>query len=42
MKSLNEDIKTGSFKQVYLLFGEEVYLKNQYKNRLHRAILSEE
>lgn len=42
MKSLNEDIKTGSFKQVYLLFGEEEYLKNQYKNRLHRAILSED
>ena len=42
MKRLNEDIKTGSFKQVYLLFGEEEYLKNQYKNRLHRAILSED
>lgn len=42
MKSLNEDIKTGSFKQVYLLFGEEEYLKNQYKNRLRRAILSED
>ena len=39
MKSLNEDIKTGSFRQVYLLCGEEVYLKNQYKNRLRNAIL---
>lgn len=42
MKSLNEDIKTGSFKPVYLLFGEEDYLKNQYKNRLRKAILSED
>ena len=42
MKSLNEDIQSGRFKQVYLLFGEEEYLKNQYKNRLHRAILSED
>lgn len=39
MKSLNEDIKTGQFKNVYLLFGEEDYLKKQYKNRLTKAIL---
>ena len=25
MKSLNEDLKTGEFKQIYLLYGEEVY-----------------
>ena len=42
MKSLNEDMKTGSFKPVYLLFGDEDYLKNQYKNRLRQAILSDE
>ena len=30
MKSLNEDIKTGNFKPVYLLYGEEAYLKKQY------------
>ena len=29
MKSLNEDLKTGNLKQVYLLFGEENYLKKQ-------------
>lgn len=28
MKSLNEDIKTGNFKPVYLLYGEEAYLKS--------------
>ena len=31
MKNLNEDIKTGNFKQAYLLYGEEAYLKKQYK-----------
>lgn len=40
MKSLNEDMKTGSFKPVYLLFGDEDYLKNQYKNRMRDAVLS--
>lgn len=39
MKSLNEDLKTGQLKQVYLLFGEESYLKKQYKDRLSQAML---
>ena len=39
MKSLNEDIKLGKFKQVYLLYGEEAYLKKQYKDKLTKAIL---
>lgn len=42
MKSLNEDIKSGNLKQVYLLFGEESYLKKQYKNKLSRANLPED
>lgn len=42
MKNLNEDIKTGKFHPVYLLYGEEAYLKNQYKTRLKKAILPEE
>lgn len=41
MKSLNEDIKTGQFKKVYLLYGEEAYLKKQYKTKLAKAILPE-
>lgn len=41
MKSLNEDIKTGQFKNVYLLYGEEAYLKKQYKGRLTKAMLPE-
>lgn len=38
MKSLNEDIKNGQFKSVYLLYGEEAYLRNQYKDRLKNAL----
>ena len=41
MKTLNEDMKTGQFKNVYLLFGEEAYLKKQYKERLTKALLPE-
>ncbi|MCD7957096.1 MAG: DNA polymerase III subunit delta [Lachnospiraceae bacterium] len=41
MKSLMEDIKTGQFRPVYLLYGEEAYLKNQYKKRLRDAIIPE-
>lgn len=42
MKSLNEDIKTGNLKGVYLLYGEEAYLKRQYKDRLTKAVLPQE
>lgn len=39
MKSLNEDLKTGKFKQIYLLYGAEAYLKKQYKDRFIKAML---
>ena len=39
MKSLNEDLKTGKFKQIYLLYGAEAYLKKQYKERFIKAML---
>lgn len=42
MKGLNEDIKSGNLKQIYLLYGEEAYLKKQYKDKLSRAILPED
>lgn len=42
MENLNEDIRTGNFKPVYLLYGEEAYLKNLYKGRLRKAILPED
>lgn len=42
MKSMNEDLKTGQFKQVYLLYGDENYLKKQYKDKLSKAMISED
>lgn len=39
MKSINEDIKTGNFRQVYLLYGDEAYLKKMYRDKLKKAIL---
>ncbi|HJB94472.1 MAG TPA: DNA polymerase III subunit delta [Candidatus Mediterraneibacter intestinigallinarum] len=41
MKSLNEDLKTGQFKQIYLLYGQEDYLKKQYKERFIKAMVPE-
>ena len=40
MKSLNEDLKSGQLNRVYLLYGDEAYLKKQYKEKLRRAIVS--
>ena len=42
MKNLNADLKSGNFKQVYLLCGEEAYLKNRYKKRLREALVGTE
>ena len=42
MKQLNEDLKMGVFKPVYLLYGEEDYLKETYKERLRQAVLAPE
>ena len=41
MQQLNEDIKSGNFKQMYLLFGEEAYLRRQYRDRLKDALLGD-
>ncbi|MDO5702625.1 MAG: DNA polymerase III subunit delta, partial [Lachnospiraceae bacterium] len=38
MKDLTEDINSGSFRHVYLLYGEENYLKFQMRDRLISAI----
>ncbi len=38
MKTIIEDIKTGQFKSVYLLYGEEKYLIRQYRDRLKEAL----
>ena len=38
MKSILEDIKNQEFKQVYLFYGEEGYLKKQYRDKLAGAL----
>ena len=38
MKNIQEDIKTGNFRKAYLLYGEEAYLKQQYKTNLEKAL----
>ena len=38
MQQINEDIKSGQFKQMYLLYGEEAYLRRQYRDKLKEAL----
>lgn len=40
MKNLNDDLKNNEFKNMYLLYGEESYLKRLYKNKLKTSLLS--
>lgn len=42
MKNLVQDLKTGNFKHVYLLTGEEIYLRNQYKEKLQAALIPQD
>lgn len=42
MKQLLEDLKKKEYAQMYLLYGEEEYLKNQYKKQLRNALLPED
>jgi len=39
MQQLLADLKNADFKQAYLLFGEEAYLRIQYKNKLKNALV---
>lgn len=41
MYKLNEEINTGQLKQIYLLCGEEDYLRKQYRDRLKKAFLGD-
>ncbi len=41
MKQLQADIKSGQFKPVYLLYGEERYLRRQYRDRLMKALCAD-
>lgn len=38
MQRINEDIKNNSFRQIYLLHGDEAYLRKQYKDKLKSAL----
>lgn len=38
MKQINEDIRQNKFRQVYLLYGEERYLRRQYREKLRKAL----
>lgn len=38
MEQINEDIRQGKLKQIYLLYGEERYLRRQYRERLLKAL----
>ncbi len=40
MKTIDNDIKDGRIKNVYLLYGEERYLIRQYRDKLKNAIVS--
>ena len=39
LQQLLEDIKNGSFARVYLLYGEETYLRLQYRDKLKKALI---
>lgn len=41
MRQINEDIRQGNFRQVYLLYGEERYLRRQYREKLKAALCQE-
>ena len=41
MQRINEDLRSGQFKQAYLLYGEEAYLRRQYRDRLKKALLGD-
>ena len=41
MQRINEDLRSGQFKQAYLLYGEEAYLRRQYRDRLKQALLGD-
>lgn len=42
MQGLLKDIQNQDFSQIYLLHGEEAYLRKQYRDRLRQALLEEE
>ena len=41
MKQIDEAIRTNQFAKVYLLYGDEAYLRNRYQRRLVQALIPE-
>lgn len=41
MQRLKDDIKSGNFHNIYLLYGEEDYLKRMYRDNLKKAVLKD-
>lgn len=41
MQRINEDIKTGQLNHIYLLYGQEAYLRRQYKDKLQAALIAD-
>ena len=39
-RQINDDVKTGNFKPRYLIFGEEVYLRLQNRDKLSAAMMA--
>ena len=39
MNTIDQDLKSGTFQNVYLLYGEEGYIRRYYRNRLKDALL---
>ena len=42
MKILSQHIKSGQFKSVYLIYGDEDYLRKQYKDRMKAALVGDD
>lgn len=42
VQRLIQDIKTGQFNHIYLLYGEEAYLRKQYRDKLKTAIIGDD
>ena len=42
MEKLRQDIRANQFERVYLLYGEERYLVQMYKNQLKKAIIGDD
>lgn len=42
MKILSQHMQSGQFKSVYLIYGEEDYLRKQYKDRMREALIGDD